>query len=385
VKSLRQLATAVFEERDPILQSWRDQVRTLPSARGLDVPTLNDHIPGWIGELAARLLTASNEADGAENAAAPLAHGLQRFEDGFDIEEVVAEYNILRDCVHELAERHDLVLRGTERRFVDRAFDDAIAAAVKAFAESQAQEAQRRRAEHLAFVAHDLRTPLHAITFATYLLNQRLESLAAEGEIGRLLKILGRNAKQLEGLVAQVLTENTQLLTELGIQVERRRFDLWPMAEALVQDLEPLATKTGTRVENQVPDDLELTADANLVRRILQNLVTNAITHAPGSNVLIGARDPGAGAPVECWVIDDGGGIPADRVGKVFDVLETDPKRDGAGLGLAIVKTFVEAHDGTVSVESVEGKGSTFRFTLPRAPVVRVPVQAKTAEPALER
>ena len=72
---------------------------------------------------------------------------------------------------------------------------------------------------------------------------------------------------------------------------------------------------------------------------------------------------------------DNGAGIPADRVNKVFEALETDPERAGVGLGLAIVKTFVEAHDGKVTVESAVGKGSTFRFTLPRAPTV--PEQAR--------
>src|SRR6185436_12579044 len=98
--------------------------------------------------------------DEGEAEATPAVHGVQRFEDGFDIAEVVGEYNILRDCVHQLAEELDIDLRGRARRELDRQFDDAIAGAVKSFAESQALEVQRRRAEHLAFVAHDLRTPL---------------------------------------------------------------------------------------------------------------------------------------------------------------------------------------------------------------------------------
>ena len=69
---------------------------------------------------------------------------------------------------------------------------------------------------------------------------------------------------------------------------------------------------------------------------------------------------------MECLVSDNGAGIPAERLDRVFDKLETDPaKESGLGLGLAIVKTFVEAHEGTVTVESQEGVGSTFRFTLP--------------------
>ena len=378
MKILRQLATAILEERDAVLVRWREQVRALPSAATLDTPALNDHIPGWIAEFAACLVTASEAAEGDTTVSSPLAHGLQRFEDGFDIEEVVAEYNILRDCIHELAERHGIGLSGQDRRYVDKFFDDAIGAAVKAFAETQAREVQRRRTEYLAFVAHDLRTPLSAITFSAYLLEQRLGAIGVDAENARLLKILSRNTRQLETLVGSVLAENTQLLTELGVKVVRRRFDLWPMVETLIQDLQPIAIKAGTRVVNQVPDELEATADANLLRRILQNLLTNAIAYAPGGEVTVGAA--GGGETLEMWVRDNGTGIAADRLDSVFDALETDPKRDGLGLGLAIVKTFVEAHDGKVSAESAEGKGSTFRFTLPRAPLVRAesPAAAKT-------
>jgi signal transduction histidine kinase len=362
LKTLQTLAGVLADQGAAIMARWRDQVRHLDSARNLDLPTLNDHMPVWLAEVAAAMRAfALAPAGEGESAAVPLAHGLQRFEDGFDIEEVVAEYNILRDCVHEVAEREGLELRGQSRRFVNRVFDDAIGSAVKAFAASQAREVQRRRAEHLAFVAHDLRTPLGAITFATSVLEQRAG--ARDAEIVRLLRILGRNAKQLDALVTSVLNENTQLLTEMAVQVERRTFDLWPLVETLFQDLHALAAKSGTRLANQVPDDLDVRADAALLRRIFQNLVSNAIRYTPSGEVRVGARS--VDGVVECWVSDDGAGIPAERIGKVFDALETDPEGDGTGLGLAIVKTFVEAHQGSVGVESVEGRGTTFRFTLP--------------------
>ena len=363
--NLDRLADSLLAERDAILMLWRDQVRALPSAKGLDLPTLNDHMPIWIGEMVAMLRAPLEAVDNAQDVS-PLAHGVQRFTDGFDIEEVVAEYNILRDCVHDLAERQDVDLRGASRHVVNKIFDDAIAAAVKAFAESQAREVRRRRAEHLAFVAHDLRTPLSAITFSAHILQQRLPAAGADPETARLLKILARNAKQLDTLVSNVLKENTQLLTELGVQVERRVFDLWPVVETLIQDLQPVAEKAAARLVNQVPDDLDVRADAALLRRVLQNLISNAIAYSPGGEVTVGARESTPDEGVECWVTDNGAGIPRDRIDKVFEALETDPERDGLGLGLAIVKTFVEAHDGQVSVESVEGQGSTFRFTLPR-------------------
>jgi two-component system phosphate regulon sensor histidine kinase PhoR len=367
LKTLESLATGLLEERDALVVAWRERVCKLPSARDLDAPTLNDHIPGWIAELGLALRAVVLEAsDECKPAAVPFAHGVQRFEDGFDIEEVVAEYNILRDCVHELAEELGVNLAGKARAVVNKAFDDAIAGAVKAFAESQAVEVQRRRTEYLAFVAHDLRTPLSAITFSAHILEQRLPATSRDPETQRLLRTLARNATHLEALVSQVLEENTHLLTQLSVKPELRRFDLWPLVENLLHDFQGDASKAATRLVNLVPDELEARADAGLVRRILQNLVSNAITYTPRGEVTIGARDLAGDESIEVWVTDNGAGIARERIDKVFDALETDPDRDGTGLGLAIVKTFVEAHHGQITVESVEGEGSTFRFTLPR-------------------
>ncbi len=385
MKNLDRLAGALARERDALMSRWRERVRALPSASQLDTPALNDHIPGWIGELAEGLRTTSDASGTTQAERIPLAHGVQRFEDGFDIEEVVAEYGILRDCVHELADRVGVELGGETRRLVDSAFDEAIGGAVKAFAQSQARAVQRRRVEHLAFIAHDLRTPLSAIAFSAHILQQRVAASSPDPDTVRLLKTLTRNAKQLDTLVSQVLSENTQLLTELGVKTERRRFDLWPMVEMLSQDMLALASKAGTRLVNQVPDELEVCADAALLRRVFQNLLANAVAYAPGGEVTIGARDLAPEDAVECWVTDNGKGIPAERIGRVFEALEKDPAREGFGLGLAIVKTFVEAHDGKVTVESVEGQGATFRFTLPRTATTpadeAVPTAAVSATP----
>ncbi|MEO7387481.1 MAG: HAMP domain-containing sensor histidine kinase, partial [Gammaproteobacteria bacterium] len=133
-----------------------------------------------------------------------------------------------------------------------------------------------------------------------------------------------------------------------------------------IHDLQPVAGTNTTRLINNVPDDFVVYADASLVRRVLQNLIANAIAYAPSGEVVIGARQTGAEGAVECFVRDNGGGISPERCSTVFDKHETDPDKDGGlGLGLAIVKTFVEAHHGVATVESELGAGSTFRFTLP--------------------
>jgi two-component system, OmpR family, phosphate regulon sensor histidine kinase PhoR len=106
-------------------------------------------------------------------------------------------------------------------------------------------------------------------------------------------------------------------------------------------------------------------ADASLLRRIFQNLIANAIDHTPAGEIIIEAKESADKSSVECIVRDNGEGILPERFQTIFNKNETDSEKDGLGLGLAIVKTFVEAHDGLVTVESEIGNGTTFRFNLP--------------------
>jgi signal transduction histidine kinase len=254
-------------------------------------------------------------------------------------------------------------------RIIPRVLDQAIGMAVQAYARQRERDLKERRQAYLSFVAHDLRTPLFAMSLAGRVLEKTLPQHGYGPESARMLKALRRSARQLEGLVDRVLEENANLQTDAGITIERRVFDLWPLVEALIEEIQPVADTAGTRVTNQVPDELVVFADAALLKRVLQNLVANAIRYTPRGEVVIGARELDADRGIECWVRDNGAGIPEDLLGRIFEKGETDSADGGAtGLGLAIVQTFTEAHGGKVMVESRESEGSTFRFTLPLQP-----------------
>ena len=375
---LNQLAALIARSRDALLARWRNQVRELPSAKHLDTPTLNDHIPDLLTELAEALEKNSNqtipEALVEESAQ---THGKQRLADGFDIEEVVAEYNILRGCIHDLATENGIALQGRPFHVMNRVFDLAIGVALQTYSSQRALEVRQKREEYLAFVAHDLQTPLFAISLAGRVLENRLPKLGFTPDSAQMLKTLRRSVQQLEGLVRKVREENLNLgnLDDLqdggGIKLERREFDLWPLVESLIEEIQPLADSAKARLVNQVPDDLMAFADAGLLKRVFQNLVSNAIRYTHSGEIVIAAvttgPDDDARAFIDCWVTDNGAGIPEHMLANVFKKGESDPKNaDGTGLGLAIVQKFVEAHGGTVRVESSEGKGSTFRFSLPR-------------------
>lgn len=367
---LDKLAALLMQERDAVLSRWRQEVRKISVAEHLDTPTLNNHIPLLIEELAAALRSRSEETLlEALSETTPSAHGLQRLHEQFDLEEVVSEYNILRGCIHELADVNGLILQGKAFHIVNRVLDVAIGWAVHSYSTQKALEVKQRREEYLTFVAHDLRTPLNAISLAMGALEEALPKQAPGGKNTLMFEIIRRNVRNLNGLIGKVLEENSSLLPEIEKKLERRTFDLWPFIEGLLLDLRPAGETGGARLINEVPHDLTVYADAGLLRRVFQNLIANATRYTPSGEVIVSARETGAEGEVECQVSDNGMGIPAKRLAKIFDKFETDPEKEGGlGLGLAIVKKFVEAHGGKVSVESKQGLGSTFRFTFPSRP-----------------
>src|SRR5205823_8456997 len=207
-----ELAALITQHRDTLLSTWREQVKQLASARNLDTPTLNDHIPQLLDELANSLNSRSGRPI-AETLAkgSPPVHGLERFREGYDIEEVVAEYNILRGCIHDLAQNNGLSLIGESLRIMNRVLDRAIGLAVQTYATERALELQKRREEYLAFVAHDLRTPLNAVAVAASVLEETFRDGNAREDTEWMLKTLRRNAQQLQELVEKIIQENTNL------------------------------------------------------------------------------------------------------------------------------------------------------------------------------
>jgi two-component system, OmpR family, phosphate regulon sensor histidine kinase PhoR len=368
--ALKTLGELIHETRDTLLARWRDQVRKLPSAQHLDTPTLNDHIPDLIEELADALRSRTDQpVDEKLLAGSPPVHGRQRLRDGFDIEEVVAEYNILRRCIHELADQQGVKIQSTSLHVVNDVLDEAIGLAVQTYATQRALEVQKHREEHVAFIVHDLRTPLNAISISAKVLELTLHEHAKDAGTEQVLSTLQRNIQHLEELVGKVLKENTSDSPAAASKLVCRTVDLWPLVEAVKEDLKPIAATASAEIVNRVPGNLIVYADAGLLIRVFQNLIANAINYTPRGMVIIEAHQCDEHGTVECCVSDNGSGIPPALLTKVFDKYETDSQReDGCGLGLAIVKELVEAHGGTIFVESVGSVGSKFRFTLPARP-----------------
>src|SRR6187401_2508075 len=117
IANLRRIGSLLREERDVLLSRWRRQVRQLPSAQALSTPALNDHMPLLIEEMATALESQPDtEAEEMLLRGSPPKHGVQRLHDGYNLEEVLAEYNVLRSCVHDVSEEHGIIIQGGDLR-----------------------------------------------------------------------------------------------------------------------------------------------------------------------------------------------------------------------------------------------------------------------------
>ena len=365
---LKALADLIPVHKDKLMHDWRSEVRRLPAAQKLDAPTLNDMMPRVLDELARALRAGHTESvTDIYLKEGPRLHGLERLHAGFDIVEVVSEYSILHELVQDLAVTHGVDISGEPAIIINRVFDRGIAAAVDTYAREKTVELQQRREEHLAFVVHDIRTPLAAMETARAVLSRSLPEDMKSGQIADMLAVLERNAARVNALLQDATDEqHRMILATQETLAQRREIDLWPLVERLLAEMEPLVGQAGIRIINAVPGDLVAFADALMLSQILQNLVSNAIRYTPQGTITIGAEPSGAGRSVRMWVQDTGRGIEPERLGKIFEKLETDRRHEGGlGLGLSIVKQLVMAHGGDVSVASEMGRGSTFSFDVP--------------------
>ncbi|MEX2285099.1 MAG: GAF domain-containing protein [Gemmatimonadota bacterium] len=228
----------------------------------------------------------------------------------------------------------------------------------------QAHAATQARDEMLAVVAHDLRNPLNTIYMgSTLALDLTADQPTTPGR--RQFEIIKRTAEHMNRLIQDLLDATRLQSGQLALEV----MPTPPKAivdEAMLMLL-PLATHAGIALQADVPEGLAaVPADRMRLLQVLSNLVGNALKFTPrGGSVLLSVTQGEAGT---CFrVTDTGPGIAADQLphifGRFWQARRTD--RRGLGLGLAIAKGIVEAHGGTISVESRLGEGSSFLFTVP--------------------
>jgi len=214
-------------------------------------------------------------------------------------------------------------------------------------------------------VSHELRTPLTSIRLANHLLlSDRIGSLSPKQTE---VVIESRdNADRLQRIIENLL--DMSRIESGGEALELAPVRPHELAAEAADQVRGTAHDKGVELQVDVPVELpRVRADKARVNHVLLNLVNNAVRHTPaGGHISIGAM--AANGDVEFRVQDTGEGIPQVYKGRVFERFFRVPGQSGGGvgLGLAIAREIVQAHGGTIRVDSDEGKGTTFRFTLPQ-------------------
>jgi PAS domain S-box-containing protein len=227
---------------------------------------------------------------------------------------------------------------------------------------SSARRATLARDEVLAVVSHDLRNPLSSITICA---RQLLEGNSPPAEQTEMLTAIGDAAEWMNRLIHDLLDASA---IEAGrLSIAPRPESLGPMVQAAVAMNSAAAASRQLALSVALPADLPLVqADTDRVGQVIGNLLANAVKFTDaGGRILVRAR--GAGPFVEVSVTDTGWGISAEELPRVFDRFWQSKRTSGrgTGLGLAIARGIVEAHGGSIWLDSVVGKGTTVTFTLP--------------------
>ena len=230
------------------------------------------------------------------------------------------------------------------------------------------KELESIRKEFVGNVSHELRTPLSLIKgFAQTLLDGALRD---PEQATRFLQKIDKHSDRLLFLIEDLLAISR--LESGQVALNFQQVNLRDVAQRVVDDLGALAAARHTALDNRIPASLSVRADADRLPQVFFNLTENAIKYGkPEGRVILGAREA-AGQKAEVFVSDDGPGIPAESIGRIFErFYRVDRARSresgGTGLGLAIVKHIVQAHGGEAWVQSEPGKGASFHFTVPQS------------------
>ena len=230
---------------------------------------------------------------------------------------------------------------------------------------SQRYALDRMKDEFVSTVSHELRTPLTSIRGALGLLSSGMLGAINE-KAANLLRIALTNSERLVRLINDILDlERTQSGRE------PLAFRPVPLGEVVRQSIDGMQLMAEQAAVLLIHDktQVEITADPDRLQQVMTNLLSNAIKFSPPNSAVSVMLRPGASG-VTLSVIDQGRGIPADKLEAIFGRFQQGDASDsrqkgGSGLGLAICRSIIEAHGGRLRAERNNGPGATFQFTLP--------------------
>ena len=429
IEQLSGLASELFKRRDAILEAWRAAGETEPErnvASSLSRAQFNDHIPAVLDCLAHTIQTGPVDQDPrAEQIQTEKVceHGLQRWQQGYQLRELIREWGHLQIAVADELERYAAthpslepsVMPTARRAWVQLCADGVTESATQYWRLHQTESAghvndlelalsalhamEHSRAEAWRTAAHDLRGSVTVVKGASTLLNSGNGSELTEPMRVEVAEILSKSVSSLHDMLTDLLS-----LARLDAGHEQREitsFDAATLLRDFCTASQAVATDRGLFLKMDGPSSLPVQGDKTKVVRILQNLLLNAVKYTQRGGVSV-TWGPDEGRDTDRWtfsVQDTGPGIDenqaapfaqelndATKAGNDAREASTDRRRDvapaatlpsaskelpqsqqpGEGVGLSIVKRLCELLDAGLELATKPGQGSTFRVMLPR-------------------
>jgi PAS domain S-box-containing protein len=234
--------------------------------------------------------------------------------------------------------------------------------------EAALEKALRLRDDFLSIASHELKTPLTSVAMQIEVIQKNLfpksNQTYIETRLENALKLVARNSRRLDQLIEQLLDVARLNSEKLGVNFAHD--DLAGLIGDMVEQFVDQIDASGSKVTLDLPNEAPATFDSIRIEQVIVNLLSNAVKYGQGKPIEISLRkeDP-------YWVIkirDHGIGITCDHLDNLFERFSRSKlveRISGLGLGLYITRQIVEAHHGSISVESEPGKGSTFTVKLP--------------------
>ena len=373
------LSDFITANREPILAEWEAFARTCtPASAPMDITALRDHANEMLTVIAADLRTPQTRGeqsdksmgnapdDGSALPTAAEEHGAGRAESGFTMEQMVSEYRALRASVIRLWIRAqgEITPENVEEltRF-NEAIDQALAESVSRYTE----ELDHSKEMFLAILGHDLRTPLGVVfTSARFM----LETEELDEPHLTLTKRISNSATRMVHLVGDLL-DFTRSRLGGGIPVTRAPMNMGKVVHDVVDEMSAAHPERVIRVDAR--GELLGDWDCPRISQALSNLLGNALEHgSTGTDVTVEVSDDDD--EVTIAIHNQGPPIPADRLNGIFNPMKPREPEGKApagptgnlGLGLYIADRIVHAHNGIISVDSSQERGTTFTVHLPR-------------------
>lgn len=368
-RAFPELASAVRAAKERILNRWEALCReALPKADRLSEPQLRDDAPEVL-EYVANALESDKPKHTDALVEVTAAHGIVRFEQNFNLGELLLEFNMLRattidEVVNSLGRAPDVL----EQIALNSAMDVMARRSIQAFVDFQSRELQaatEAQSKYLSFLSHDLRGGLNGVFLMIEVLRRELASEPRLSGTVQDLDVMRRALMETVGTMDRFL--HAERFRKGKVALRPGRIQLKPLLEDLTAHFSYQAKDKGLTMRVEAPDDCVLTSDHELLTMILQNLVSNAIKYSERGTVTVAAVSTGDGG-CEVTVSDQGPGIPADRLSEIFAPFTRGDThgKPGVGLGLSIARQAAEYLGATLQAQSQRGQGSTFRVKLPR-------------------